>query len=322
MAFQLHPNLQLQLYPEWLQHTDLGGGSRMAGRPAYQHLCAGCAVLLLLLLCASAEPFEGFDDEQAEARVEPADASSSSWAQPEAQGETEGAGSPSQGATASGQGVTKGKQAVSRPPMRFFTPRQQPHYNWEMAAAAFLVLYGWTLYSGRRTNHELALAWSRAVMPLLERNFSLVGHGKQPRNEVLLWDSPSCFKLYATGRRYCQGMLATLNLKPRQDLLMRLWGLVSPSEDTLEVEVCMNEGCVPPIVLVIGTPRAARTLLKEQRDVELYAKKISIGKNEAPWWPADKLQVLAEHSSIFYDLTSEPKVRPEGVALIMFAIFD
>ncbi len=38
------------------------------------------------------------------------------------------------------------------------------------------------------------------------------------------------FKFYASGRRHCLGLLATLELQPRQDALSTLYGLVSPTQ--------------------------------------------------------------------------------------------
>ena len=50
-------------------------------------------------------------------------------------------------------------------------------------------------------------------------------------------------------------MLATLNLRARQDVLTLLWNLVSPDEDTLELSVYMAEASMPPIVLAVATPK-------------------------------------------------------------------
>jgi hypothetical protein len=36
-------------------------------------------------------------------------------------------------------------------------------------------------------------------------------------------ESADCYKFYASGRRHVQGMLATLNLKPRHDMLSLTW---------------------------------------------------------------------------------------------------
>jgi hypothetical protein len=40
-------------------------------------------------------------------------------------------------------------------------------------------------------------------------------------------------------------------------------------------------------------------------DVRTFAHVVAVGKNKMPNWPSDKLTVLAEHSSIFYDIMTE-----------------
>ena len=54
--------------------------------------------------------------------------------------------------------------------------------------------------------------------------------------------------------------------------------------------------------------QVARALARENRDVEKLTKRINIAKDQLPTWPNDRLHVLAEHSSLFYDLFSDPKV--------------
>jgi Protein of unknown function (DUF1682) len=50
-------------------------------------------------------------------------------------------------------------------------------------------------------------------------------------------ESHSIFKFYASGRRHCQSMLATMDLRKRQDLLTMAYYLFSPREDVLDIEV-------------------------------------------------------------------------------------
>ena len=49
------------------------------------------------------------------------------------------------------------------------------------------------------------------------------------KGQGLIKESPFVFRLYATGRRYCTGLLATLELKRRQDLFSMLLALVDLS---------------------------------------------------------------------------------------------
>ena len=72
------------------------------------------------------------------------------------------------------------------------------------------------------------------------------------------------FKLYASGRRFCTALHATLDLIKRQDLIFRAIQLLTPQDDELFVEVDMNEGAMPAIVLLVATPKQARHLLKDE----------------------------------------------------------
>ena len=58
---------------------------------------------------------------------------------------------------------------------------------------------------------------------ILERNFSVLGPEENSGPEIILKDSMRDYKLHASGRRNCLGLLAELDLLPRQDLFQRLY---------------------------------------------------------------------------------------------------
>lgn len=66
----------------------------------------------------------------------------------------------------------------------------------------------------------------------------------------LYWrNARNSFQFYASGRRHCDGVLTTLDLRSRQDLLAgHLWNLYSPSKDALCIEVFMHEGIMPQVL--------------------------------------------------------------------------
>jgi hypothetical protein len=66
---------------------------------------------------------------------------------------------------------------------------------------------------------------------------------------------------------------------------------------------------MPPIVLAIATAKHARTLQRDNKDIIKYTKRITVGKEVFPSWPGDKLWVLGEHSTVFQDLFSDPKLQ-------------
>ncbi|KAJ9518859.1 hypothetical protein QJQ45_026142 [Haematococcus lacustris] len=194
---------------------------------------------------------------------------------------------------------------------------QQPFGVIEAGAAVLMVLFFINVLWGRRVNQSLADSWaSTFAQPggLFDKNFSLLGTGDS--GSVLMKEAGNCYKFYASGRRHVQGLLATLQLKARQDLLSRFWNLVNPGEDLVTFEAFMTEAAMPPMVLAVGTPRAIRALKNDQVDVATYTKRITPPKDLFPSWPVDRLHIMAEHSTLFTELFGEPKLQqalsPEG----------
>lgn len=206
----------------------------------------------------------------------------------------------------------KSDHEVKLQPMKGRSPiKKKDTYYVEMVAVAFLLLYGANLLYGRAYNNTIAHRWVKHFAcegGIFDKNFSLIGTGDSD-SELIMRESASIFKFYASGRRYCQGLLATLNLRARQDILSLIYYLVDPREDTIDVEVYMNESSMPTTVLAVAVPKAARALLKNFKDVVTFTKQITVAKDRLPTWPAEKLTVLAEHSSVFYDLFSDSKLQ-------------
>lgn len=78
------------------------------------------------------------------------------------------------------------------------------NYRFEIGAALFLVAYLVNLLIGRSHNHSIAGAWAKhyaAPGGVFDRNFAQLGPSGQEDADVLMKDSASCFKLYASGRR-------------------------------------------------------------------------------------------------------------------------
>eukprot|EP00193_Tetraselmis_chui_P013432 CAMPEP_0177787980 /NCGR_PEP_ID=MMETSP0491_2-20121128/21835_1 /TAXON_ID=63592 /ORGANISM="Tetraselmis chuii, Strain PLY429" /LENGTH=457 /DNA_ID=CAMNT_0019309473 /DNA_START=276 /DNA_END=1649 /DNA_ORIENTATION=- len=174
----------------------------------------------------------------------------------------------------------------------------------EAAALAFLVIYVINFFIGKSKNEEIALAWANTFCTpgaIMERNFSLLGTGDTEEGEIMMKESHSLFKFYASGRRYCQGMLASLDLKRRQDLLSYLLHAVFPKDDTLEVEVYMNEACMPPLVMALGHTRQAREAFRGRKDVSQYAKLVSL-RDRLPKFDADHFACYSESKDVAADL--------------------
>ncbi|KAG2436352.1 hypothetical protein HXX76_006659 [Chlamydomonas incerta] len=185
-----------------------------------------------------------------------------------------------------------------------------------MVAGVVVLLYVIVALLGTRSNDALAQAFARqhCVSPdsIFPRQFAMCGAGDPGPNGVrsaLVKESTNTYKFYASGRRHCQGLLATLVLKNRADLLGWLLGLFFPQEDLLEIEVYVSD--MSPMVMAVATPRQAKSL-QDRRDIRAYTKSLKVQPQPStgvPSWNNAKLQVLAEHSSFFYDLFAEPRVH-------------
>lgn len=138
--------------------------------------------------------------------------------------------------------------------------------NWwpEVGMLFVIALFIANYIRGRAINETRAVAWAEAYCTtnsVFDSNFALLGPGDGD-DELLIKESQCRYLLYASGRRYCASANATLNLRPRQDLLLSLWGVLFPSKDMLDVEVVMQEGSMPPMVLLIATKKLAKELTK------------------------------------------------------------
>jgi len=183
-------------------------------------------------------------------------------------------------------------------------PAGPKSYVFEAAMVAFLAAYIVNFFLGKRKNEAVALEWANAFCSegaVMERNFSLLGPGDTEEGEIMMKDSHSIFKFYASGRRFCKGMLAALDLKRRQDLLSYLIQPVMPKDDTLTVEVFMNESTMPPVVFAVGNPRDTKELFKTRADLQSYAKLVNL-RDRIPAIAADRIACYAESKEVAGDI--------------------
>ena len=112
-------------------------------------------------------------------------------------------------------------------------------------------------FTGKREDGNLALSWAAkfaAKDPIFEKNFSLSGIGEGEDSPLLLREGQAVFKFYASGRRYCRGLLATMELKSREDLLSRIYyNMVVPCKDIgISFEVYMNNDAMDHVVFALA----------------------------------------------------------------------
>lgn len=191
-----------------------------------------------------------------------------------------------------------------------FSPSQQT-WSLEICIVIGISLYILCIVYGRYANLSLAHRWVDHTLPVLQHQFASVDPDlspKQAKKLLLMKNGLDIFHIYSTGRRNCSGMLLTLHLIKRQDLitghLMSLFS--SPTDpDIIEAEVLVNPATMPSTCLVIALSSLANTMVSSRKDIQFFTKTIASPDTKrlgGGGWPGRKLTVMAEHAGVFYDL--------------------
>ncbi|ESQ54897.1 hypothetical protein EUTSA_v10024818mg [Eutrema salsugineum] len=185
-------------------------------------------------------------------------------------------------------------------------PKKKPSYTVEIVCVSILIGYAINYFTGRRENENLALAWASKFGlkdSIFEKNFSLLGVGEGEDSPLLLKEATNVFKFYASGRRYCHGLLATMELKSRHDLISRLFNSVVPCKDEISFEVYMNDEAMDHIVFAMARKKAAKTMHKELRDLQRFGGMVpSPGGRK---WVSEELSVISESKEVAGDMITE-----------------
>ncbi|KAJ6427734.1 hypothetical protein OIU84_023186, partial [Salix udensis] len=129
-----------------------------------------------------------------------------------------------------------------------------------------------------------------------------VGEGDD--SPLLLKEGQNVFKFYASGRRYCQGLLATMELKSRHDLLSRIYNMVIPCKDEISIEVYINDDAMDHVVFALARKKMAKAMQKELRDLQRFAGSVVQPPNGRKW-VAEELAVVSESKEVAGDLITE-----------------
>lgn len=180
------------------------------------------------------------------------------------------------------------------------------NFTVEIVCVSFLIVFLINYFTGKRENENIALAWAARFATkdsIFEKNFSLLGVGEGDDSPLLLKEGQTVFKFYASGRRFCQGLLATIELKSRHDLISRIYNMIVPCKDEISFEVYMNDEAMDHIVFAVAKKKAAKGMQKEVRDLQKYATLMSPPSNRK--WVVDELAVISESKEVAGDLISE-----------------
>ncbi|KAI4298952.1 hypothetical protein L6164_032457 [Bauhinia variegata] len=184
----------------------------------------------------------------------------------------------------------------------------QRTYTVEIVCGSVLIIFAINFFTGKRENENIALAWAAQFATkdsIFEKNFSLLGIGKSVDDDapLLVKEGHTIFKFYASGRRYCQGLLATMELKSRQDLIARLYNMIVPTRDEITFEVYMNDDAMDHVVFAMAKKKVAKAMQKDVRDLQRFANLISLPTGRK--WVAEELGVISESKEVAGDLITE-----------------
>ncbi|XP_011028326.1 PREDICTED: uncharacterized protein At5g49945 [Populus euphratica] len=185
--------------------------------------------------------------------------------------------------------------------------KKKQSYLVEIACVSFLIMFVINYFTGKRENENLALSWAAKFATkdsIFEKNFSLLGVGEGDDSPLLLKEGQNVFKFYASGRRYCQGLLATMELKSRHDLLSRIYNMVVPCKDEISIEVYMNDDAMDHVVFALARKKMAKAMQKELRDLQRFAGSVVQPPNGRKW-VAEELAVVSESKEVAGDLITE-----------------
>ncbi|KAL5171360.1 Uncharacterized protein HKD37_16G044356 [Glycine soja] len=193
------------------------------------------------------------------------------------------------------------------------TPNPPRSFSVEIICGSFLIMFAINYFSGKRENENIALSWAAqfaAKDSIFEKNFSLLGIGDGVDEEeapLLLKEGQTTFKFYASGRRYCQGLLATLELKSRHDLIARIYNMIVPCRDEIAFEVYMNDDAMDHVVFAMAKKKVAKAMHKDVTDLQRFGTLLSAPSATATArkWVADDLAVISESKEVANDLITD-----------------
>ncbi|KAH9307670.1 hypothetical protein KI387_035581, partial [Taxus chinensis] len=185
-------------------------------------------------------------------------------------------------------------------------PAGPQSYYIEFFCVTFLIAFAVNFFLGRRENEAIALAWAAQFATkdgIFEKNFSLLGTGDGNDTPLLLKEGQNVFKFYASGRRYCQGLLATMELQSRHDLISKIYNFIIPCKDEINIEVYMNEDGMDQVIFALARKKAAKNMHKESKDLQHYANLVTPPSNRK--WVTEELVAISESREVASDLITD-----------------
>ncbi|KAL3693394.1 hypothetical protein R1sor_007045 [Riccia sorocarpa] len=211
--------------------------------------------------------------------------------------------SPKEGSAAGSKESAPAPAAAA--PKKAPVPRGPQSYYTEVAGTLFLIAYLTYYFIGRKRNEKLALAWATHFAckdGIFDKNFSLLGTGDGVDSPLLMKEGQNVFKFYASGRRYCESFLATMDFRSRHDMIALLWHLVSPQKDEMTIDVHMNEDAMDSVVFAVARRKNAKSMLKERADLQQFASIVNVTNRK---WLSEELTAISESREVALDLMTD-----------------
>ncbi|CAN0880650.1 Uncharacterized protein At5g49945 [Linum grandiflorum] len=186
-------------------------------------------------------------------------------------------------------------------------PKRKQSFTIEVVCVSFLIMFVINYFTGKRENENIALAWAAKFATkdsIFDKNFSLLGVGEGDDSPLLLKEGQNVFKFYASGRRFCQGMLATMELKSRHDLIAKMYNMVVPCKDEITFQVYMNDNAMDHVIFAMAKKKAAKAMQKEVRDLQMFAGLLPHQSHVKKWVIKD-LGVVSESKEVAGDLITD-----------------
>ena len=96
---------------------------------------------------------------------------------------------------------------------------------------------------------------------------------------TLMKESSACYRFYASGRRYCQFLMADLQMHARQDLFSQVWAALRPPRggvmDVCTIDIGMNAEDMDPFIFAACRADLVKTFFAEQQDVRALASQVT-----------------------------------------------
>ena len=151
-------------------------------------------------------------------------------------------------------------------------------YTMEIVMIVITFFYVLNYFLGKRSNKNRLDVFVSNVLPTLREHFAKVGLNVEEENQVVVKESETLYKIYASGRNNCMGIVLTLSLFPRQDFFSRVVSLVTESRDTLTIEIPKKK--MQPFIFIL-CERSNRSMFgKENEDVKTLCKEVSASESQ------------------------------------------